>query len=88
MVLLLSSCLALSCLVLSCHAASYPFPCQHIIWHLAAGYGGYLQALTLVVARAGELEIAVELSWAWGVVPIIIRSPHPQEAEEHTKKVK
>jgi dihydroceramidase len=53
----------------SCYGATL-----HIIWHVTAGYGGYLQTLLLVVARAGELGIAVERRWAWGVVPIIIRT--------------
>jgi dihydroceramidase len=46
----------------------------HIIWHITAGYGGYLQALTLVVARAGELNMPVHLEWRWAVVPVIVRS--------------
>lgn len=47
----------------------------HIVWHITAGYGGYLQSLTLVVARAGELGVPVQLAWAWGVVPIIEKRP-------------
>lgn len=44
----------------------------HIIWHVTAGYGGYLQTLTLVVARAGELGVPVTRTWKWAVVPIVV----------------
>ena len=46
----------------------------HIIWHVTAGYGAYFSVLMLMVARAAELGIAVERSWAWVVIPTIVRS--------------
>jgi hypothetical protein len=43
----------------------------HIIWHLFAGYGGYMHAQTILLARLRELKIDNEINWLGGVIPVI-----------------
>ena len=45
----------------------------HVVWHLGAGYGGYLMTLILVIIRANALDVPVELTWHWFIVPIVSR---------------
>mmetsp|Transcript_16815 Transcript_16815/g.25276 ORF Transcript_16815/g.25276 Transcript_16815/m.25276 type:complete len:279 (+) Transcript_16815:122-958(+) len=43
----------------------------HVIWHIAAGYGGYLHVQTLILARMRVLNKKVNLHWVLGCVPVI-----------------
>lgn len=43
----------------------------HVLWHLGAGYGGYMMTLILVTTRANGLGVPVKLSWMLYIIPII-----------------
>ena len=43
----------------------------HVFWHLFAGYGGYMHAQTILLARLRELNIDGEIRWLLGVIPVI-----------------
>ena len=45
----------------------------HVIWHLGAGYGGYLATLILVICRANALEVPVDIKWMCKAIPIVSR---------------
>lgn len=42
----------------------------HIIWHLFAGYGGYMHVQTMIAGRARELNVPLKYYWLLGVFPL------------------
>jgi dihydroceramidase len=53
----------------------------HIMWHFAAGYGGYCQAMNLVCCRFEALQIPVTFHYWLGIVPVV------QQQQTHHPKV-
>jgi dihydroceramidase len=53
-----------------------PGPCNgmtpHVLWHFAAGYGGYACALFLLCCRLDALGVSYRRDSWWGVFPIIV----------------
>lgn len=43
----------------------------HVIWHISAGYGGYLQILLLIAARYRELHKPLILTWRFYIIPVL-----------------
>lgn len=43
----------------------------HVLWHIFAGYGGYMHAQTIIAGRARELNIALRYYWLFGFFPLI-----------------
>ncbi len=43
----------------------------HILWHIGAAYGTYLQILLCIVCRAQALGHSVQLYWLLNIIPII-----------------
>lgn len=47
----------------------------HVIWHFAAGYGGYCQVVGLLCCRCEALKIPVTVQFWLGIVPVIQQRP-------------
>lgn len=60
----------------------------HVIWHLGAGYGGYIVILILVITRANSLDIPVELQWMWYWIPIISKKTNNFQSNDLDQKKK
>jgi dihydroceramidase len=43
----------------------------HVLWHIFAGYGGYMHTQTIIAGRARELEIPLRYYWLCGFLPLI-----------------
>lgn len=43
----------------------------HVLWHMGAGYGGYVMTLILVISRASAVDVPVEVTWLWFCCPIV-----------------
>jgi len=58
----------------------------HVIWHVAAGYGGHYLILVLVYARARSVKKKVRLHYFWHLVPVLSEVKDVQKSGSRTKK--
>jgi hypothetical protein len=52
----------------------------HVLWHLGAGYGGYIVTVIVALSRCVAMEVPVDVKWMWMVIPIL-------EKKKEDKKV-
>jgi dihydroceramidase len=43
----------------------------HVLWHIFAGYGGYMHTQTIIAGRARELNISLKYYWLFGFLPLL-----------------
>jgi dihydroceramidase len=65
----------------------------HVVWHLAAGLGGYCQVIQLVCCRCVALGLPISIQFVGGVLPVFVEaadssSSSKTRAHQHQKAVK
>lgn len=79
----------LVCMQIDMHLCSHLLPVYmytngmtlHVVWHLGAGYGGYLVTLILAITRANALGVEVKLLWMWHIIPLVTKQQHTRQKD-------
>jgi dihydroceramidase len=57
----------------------------HIVWHLAAGLGGYCAVIQLVCCRCEALGLPISILFVGGIVPVFVKEESARDAASSFK---